>query len=247
MASLPVGSPLTSGALEPSSSPCRLQMRCHPHAYITALSEEGRIITVILQNYSGNRSRWRGGWRDFVIFEGCAIPAGQLPRNMLIISLNTKPLGFKYSLSETQETDVRQYNTREEPNLILFRCANGNSGVSVVRNRAFWHICGVGSDPCLAAHVSVCLLLVSSTGKATSELFLPHLIWVQFLHTHTHTHTNTHTQVLVAILERRKVILKDIKFIPYGCMWEKMQGLFSCFQEIVAFLMTLEPSCVSVH
>ena len=193
MASLPVGSPLTSGALEPSSSPCRLQMRCHPHAYITALSEEGRIITVILPNYSGNRSRWRGGWRDFVIFEGCAIPAGQLPRNMLIISLNTKPLGFKYSLSETQETDVRQYNTREEPNLILFRCANGNSGVSVVRNRAFWHICGVGSDPCLAAHVSVCLLLVSSTGKATSELFLPHLIWVQFLHTHTHTHKYTHT------------------------------------------------------
>ena len=47
---------------------------------------------------------------------------------MLIISLNTKPLGFKYSLSETQETDVRQYNTREEPNLILFRCADGNSG-----------------------------------------------------------------------------------------------------------------------
>ena len=89
---------------------------------------------------------------------------------MLIISLNTKPLGFKYSLSETQETDVRQYNTREEPNLILFRCADGNSGVSVVRNRAFWHICGLGSDPCSASHVSVCLLLVSSTGKATSEL-----------------------------------------------------------------------------
>ena len=112
---------------------------------------------------------------------------------MLIISLNTKPLGFKYSLSETQETDVRQYKTREEPNLILFRCADGNSGVSVVRNRAFWHICGLGSDPCSASHVSVCLLLVSSTGKATSELFLPHLICVQFLHTHTHTHT--HTQI----------------------------------------------------
>lgn len=125
--SLPVGSPLTSSALESSSSPRRLQMRCRPHAYLTALPEEGHIITAILPNYSGNRSRWRGGWRDFVIFKGCAIPAGQLPRNMLIISLNTKPLGFKYSLSETQETDVRQYNTREERNLILFRCADGNS------------------------------------------------------------------------------------------------------------------------
>lgn len=56
------------------------------------------------------------------------MPAGLVPRNGLIISLNTKPLCFKYSLSATQETDVRQYNPGEEPELILFRCAEGNSG-----------------------------------------------------------------------------------------------------------------------
>lgn len=65
--------------------------------------------------------------------------------------------------------------------------------VSAVRNGVSWHICGLGSDPCLASHVSVCLLLLSSTRKATSELFFPHLIWVQFLPTHTHTHKYTHT------------------------------------------------------
>ena len=37
-------------------------------------------------------------------------------------------LRFYIQSPRTLETDVRQYNTREEPNLILFKCADGNSG-----------------------------------------------------------------------------------------------------------------------
>jgi hypothetical protein len=39
----------------------------------------------------------------FVIFRWASVPAGQVPRIMLIISVNTKPLCFKYSLLETKK------------------------------------------------------------------------------------------------------------------------------------------------
>lgn len=96
---------------------------------------------------------------------------------MLIISLNTKPLCFKYSLSETQETDVQLYNAHGEPNLILFRWAGGDSSLSVVHNRAFLHICSSGSDPYLAFYAFFFLLLVSGTGKQCCKWFLPDLTW----------------------------------------------------------------------
>lgn len=88
---------------------------------------------------------------------------------MLIISLNTKPLCFKYSLSEPQETDCSSI-IHGEPDLILFRRPSGNSRVSVVHNRAFLNICSLGSDPFLAFYAFVFLLLVSSTGKTMFQI-----------------------------------------------------------------------------
>lgn len=171
---------------------------------ISTSCEEGRIITAILLNYSRNHSRWHGILREFVIFRWWCVPAGQVPRSMLIISLNTKPLCFKYSLSETRETDVQPYNTHGEPDLILFRWASGNCRMSVVHNRAFLNICSLGSDPYLAFYAFVFLLLVSGPGKTVFQIVSS---WFDLGAVSTHTCMHTHTLTLLgAVLERCKVI-----------------------------------------